>query len=266
MNWFQIKAYLRYLGKKKHKQGDRTSSSFIEELFNHVFYEELPYYHYDLINDIRNDLLQSSKQIIVSDLGAGSKKFNDNRRSVGELVKYNASPRKQGELIARLVSYFKPERIIELGTSLGIGSLYFALPNSKAQIHTIEGCENLAEQAKINFQIAQAKNIKQHIGNFREILPVILNNLDAVNMVYFDGHHDYRATIDYFQVCLPKAAPGAVFIFDDIYWSEGMAMAWQEILAHASVAVSFDLFRFGIVILNMEIEKQHYVLNWSWRE
>jgi predicted O-methyltransferase YrrM len=265
VSWFQIKAYLSYWGKKKYKQGDMISPSLAEELINHVFYEELPYYHYHLINDIRNDLLQSRKQIVVSDLGAGSKKFNDNKRSIRGLVKYNASPRKQGELIARLVSFFKPELIIELGTSLGIGSLYLALPNSKAQIHTIEGCKNLAEQAGINFQIAQAKNIKQHIGNFREILPVVLKNMDGVDMVYFDGHHDYLATMDYFQVCLPKAAPGAVFIFDDIYWSEGMAKAWQEITAHASVAVSFDLFRFGIVILNKEIKKQHYVLNWSWR-
>ncbi|TLX75259.1 class I SAM-dependent methyltransferase [Labilibacter sediminis] len=262
MNWFQVQAYLKYLCKAKYRRGHRIHPPFAFDLVRYLFYEKHQYYHFDIINDIRNDLSQSKSKLLVTDLGAGSKKFKGRKRSVRHLIKYNATPQKQGELISRLVVNFKPDNIIELGTSLGIGTLYLAMANSNAAVHTIEGCERLANEAAKNFSIAQVDNVNQHVGNFSEVLPGVVEGLKSVDVVYFDGHHDCQATLDYFNICLSKASTSAVFIFDDIYWSKGMAKAWEQIVNHPQVSVSFDLFRFGIVILNKEVKKQHYMVRW----
>jgi len=259
VNWYLIKAYIKYRIKAKYRP---LNSPFVSDLFDKVFWETYPYYGFATIDNLRNNLLKSKLKIKVTDLGAGSKKFKSNQRSVRHLVKYNASPKKQGELLFRLVSYLKPQNIIELGTSLGLGTLYLAMPNPKAQVFTIEGCPEIAKVAEQNFKSVQAKNITQQIGSFKVELPKLINKLNKADLVYFDGHHDYQATMAYFELCLPKASKSAVFIFDDIHWSKGMTKAWNQITANSAVSVSFDFFDFGIAILNSDTEKLYGVVKW----
>ena len=260
MNWFQAKAHIQHTFKKKHWREDHFISPLAKDIAQYIIYNNHPYYHFETIESIRNNLLQSKQKIEVSDLGAGSKKFKNNKRQIRHLVKYNASSKYQGEVLSRLVSYFKPKNIIELGTSLGLGTLYLALPDSKTAVHTIEGCPNLTKLAQQNFKIAGANNIVSHIGSFQQKLPEILNFIDQVDFVYFDGHHDYQATVNYFSHCCNKTKDMAVFVFDDIYWSEGMAKAWSEIKEHPATSLSFDFLRFGITIMNISDFKEHYVI------
>jgi hypothetical protein len=52
-----------------------------------------------------------------------------------------------------------------------------------------------------------------------------------------------------------------VLIFDDIYWSDEMAAAWEKIKLNSAVTLSVDLFYFGIVFFKKEFkEKQHFTL------
>ncbi|MGQ1784192.1 MULTISPECIES: O-methyltransferase [unclassified Saccharicrinis] len=260
MNWFQAKAYLKYIFKKKHWREGDFISSVARDIAHFIIYNNYPFYRFEDINDIRNDVLQSKQKVEVRDFGAGSKKFRSNHRALRHLVKYNASPQKQGELIFRFASYFKPNNIIELGTSLGLGTMYLALPNSQTKVYTIEGCPKVSNIANRLLGCAGANNVIQHVGPFREELPKVLASVDQVGMVYFDGHHAYQPTLDYFHLCLPKATEASVFIFDDIYWSREMAKAWNEISAHPSVSLSFDFFRFGVLVLNVPHVEEHCVI------
>ncbi len=262
MNWFQLKAFVKYKKVAKYKKGHRIHPPFAFDLVRHIFYENHPYYHFEEIEQIRQDLLNSRVRIAVDDLGSGSKKFRNNSRRIKDIVTYNSTPKKQGELISRLVVEFKPRSIVELGTSLGLGTLYMAKPDSKAKVYTIEGCSNISAVAKNTFEKAGLKNVMQLVGSFESQLPEVLKITDQVDMVYFDGHHDYDATLQYFKMCLQKASESALFIFDDIHWSKGMDEAWSEIIKDDRVSVSFDLFRFGIAIINKEVLKQHYIVKW----
>ncbi len=263
MNWFLLGSYIRFCFKKKNKIKHSLTSNYIEDLIYKALYEKNPYYSFDDIQDLRTDLLNSKQKIKVTDFGAGSKKFKSNERSIRDLVRYNASSRKQGEFIFRLILQHKPQNIIELGTSLGIGTLYLALPDSRAKVYTIEGCKEIAEVAAANLKKLKVNNVIQRVGVFKSELPKVLDKLDEVQMVYFDGHHDYQATLKYFKLCLQKASKSAIFIFDDIYWSAGMKKAWCEIIDHQSVSVSLDLFKLGIVIINMEVKKSHHISNYN---
>lgn len=262
MNKHQIKAYLKHKRRAKYRKGHSIHPPFAFDLVRHYFFEKHPYYHFDEIEEIRQALLKNKQLIEIEDLGAGSKVFKSNKRKIGQIAKYNTTPKKQGELISRLVCCLKPKTIIELGTSLGIGTLYLAKPNSKAKVHTIEGCRNIAGVAQSTFAQGNIKNIEQHIGTFENQLPKVLQQLETIDMVYFDGHHGYDATINYFNICRPKASNSAIFIFDDINWSKEMNAAWTKIIEHPCVSISFDLFRFGIAILNLDVHKQNYKVSW----
>ena len=68
-------------------------------------------------------------QIAIEDHGAGSKVNKSNKRKIKDITKNTVKAPKYGQLLFRLVNYFKPESILELGTSLGISTLYLAGSN-----------------------------------------------------------------------------------------------------------------------------------------
>ncbi len=262
MNIFLALAYIKYKTKAHYRKGHGVHPPFAFDLVRNLFYEKNRYYFYDTIDEQRNEFLKNKDKIEIVDYGAGSKHFHSNIRRISKLVEYNTTSQIQGELIARLVVQFKPKNIIELGTSLGLGTMYLALPDSRSQIYTVEGCESLVKYAHSSFQKNKIRNVKVIHGIFKEVLPSLLNKISVIDMVYFDGHHTYEATKEYFKMCLPYASKGAFFIFDDIHWSSEMDRIWNEIISNPQVSVSFDLFHFGIAILNKKVEKQHYIVNW----
>jgi predicted O-methyltransferase YrrM len=163
-------------------------------------------------------------------------------------------------LLYRLVEYFRPQTIIELGTSVGISTLYLALANADTRIYTIEGCTTKSEQAASNFTAMRVSNIEQHIGRFDHVLPDLLRQTGKLDFAFIDGNHTYDATIANFEILMSVANNETVFVFDDIHWSAGMQKAWDEIANNDRVTVSIDLFRFGIVFLRKELSKQKFVI------
>jgi hypothetical protein len=48
---------------------------------------------------------------------------------------------------------------------------------------------------------------------------------------FIDGQHEKKATLHYMERLIPLMNEGGIMIFDDIYWSEDMNEAWEEIKA-----------------------------------
>ena len=204
--------------------------------------------------------MHSKKRLNCTDLGAGSYLQNTRSKSISEIVHAAAKPEKYAQLLFRFVNYFQPATILELGTSLGISAAYMAAANSKSKLITIEGCKDIAAVAKENFIKLELHNIEQVVGNFDDCLPEVLNKIDQLDFAFFDGNHRKLPTINYFEQCLEKAVEGSVFIFDDIYWSDEMKVAWQEIKKNEKVTVTIDLFYFGIVLFRKKQVKEHFVI------
>ena len=252
--------YLIYRFKSTNEHG--VHSPFVYDLLMNVVYNRTDYYAYRLIEQVREQLLSSKKTIHCTDLGAGSLKNNNVVKSIKQVAETAAKPPKYAQLLFRLVDHFQPTQILELGTSLGISTAYMASANSKAKVITIEGCTEIAGAAKHNFEQLELKNIEQLTGNFDTVLPHVLDKIEKLDLVFFDGNHRKQATLNYFNECLQKAHEGSVFIVDDIYWSAEMKEAWEEIKNNDRVKVTIDLFFMGIVFFRKEQVKQHFVIRY----
>lgn len=170
------------------------------------------------------------------------------------------TPSKYGNLLYRLVKHFQPNTILELGTALGIGSLYINSGlNKEAKFYSLEGCSNTIGYARRNFKTVE-RVIQTVKGNFDHTLEETLEDIDQLDFAYIDGNHTNKATIRYFEKCIEKVHNESVFIFDDIHWSPEMEEAWEAIKAHPQVTVSIDLLRIGIVFFRKEQAKEHFVI------
>jgi len=244
--------YLKYLFSAGTKHD--VHSPFVFNLLTNIIENNEEYYPYADIENIRQQLLSDETSIEVNDLGAGSSVLKNNKRKISEIARHSLKSPKYAQLLFRLANHFHPKTILELGTSLGITTLYLALANKQAKVVTIEGSENISQRAKQNFEKLNATNIESVVGNFDDILISSLNKLCQLpttncqlDFVYFDGNHRKEPTLRYFEQCLQYAHNDSVFIFDDIHWSDEMEQAWEQIKQHSRVTLTIDLFFIGIV-------------------
>jgi predicted O-methyltransferase YrrM len=235
-------------------------SPFVYDLYINVIRSTTPYYTYDAIEALRAKMLLSNTKISVDDFGTGSSKGTKQPLSLSYITSHYVKPKKYGQLLFRLVNYFKPRTILEIGTSLGITTLYLAFPEKTSKVITLEGSMETAAVAEENFKGLGVANIEVIRGEFSKTLPSALNKSAIVDFVYFDGNHRKEPTLDYFHQCLQKHNKQSVFIFDDIYWSREMAEAWHEIKKNESITLTIDLYSIGIVFFKKGIPKQHFKL------
>ena len=146
-------------------------SPFIFELYNDVICDEIPFYVYKDIESIRAMLLITNIEINIEDHGAGSKVNASNKRKIKDITKHTLKSPKYGQLLFRLVNYFKPSTVLELGTSLGISTLYLAASTKKTKVITVEGCPNTAKVAQVNFNKIGFNNIELVNDRFDHFLP-----------------------------------------------------------------------------------------------
>jgi len=260
MNRFQIKRYFSYFIKSRHWKGFGIHSPFVFDFVANLMNEKYEYYDFQRIHSWKNAMLTNKIKIEVNDFGAGSSVTNFKKRKIGNIVSSGSIPKRYGELLFRMIDFFSPVGILELGTSFGISALYLGLPKRSAKLVTIEGCPNIANWANDTFNEFEMKNIELLVGKFSDLIPQAINKLPSLDFVFFDGDHRKESTLEYFNECLKFAHNDTIFVFDDIHWSQGMEEAWNEIVANPKVTVSIDIFRFGIVFFRKECQKEGFLV------
>ena len=257
--FYPFKKYVQYLLRAKDEHS--LHSPFVFKVYTEVIADKNKYYAFDELDKIRKQLLNTQQSIEVTDLGAGSKKMG-NTRKVADMAKHSVANKKHSELLFRLTNFFKPESILELGTSLGLSALYMAKAAGNANIITIEGCPNTYNFTKQLIEKCEIKNIELINSSFDAAFETTLKN-KTIDVAYIDGNHTYEATIKYFNQLLERTHENSVLIFDDIYWTDGMAKAWGEIKANPAVTISIDLYKVGLIFFRKENkQKEHFCLRY----
>lgn len=253
-----ITAFLRYLLFAKNEHS--IHSPFVFELYTKVIRNVTNEPVFENIEAIRAQMKKSTQQIEVVDYGAGSRVSNSPRRKIATIAKNAQKTPKFSQLLFRLIQHFQPEVVFDLGTSLGITTLYEAKAAPKSRIYSFEGCPQTAQVASKNLESLQASGVELIIGNLDETLRNQAEKVSKIDFAFFDANHRYEPTVRYFAQCLEKTHEGSVFVFDDIHWSSEMEKAWIEIQAHPSVMLTIDLFYVGLVFFGNKQPKQHFVL------
>lgn len=253
--------YINYKLFSKSKKGHGIHSPFVFEIVNIVFHDTNNYPEYELVEKIKDRLLNEERKIKTTIYGAsrnaGKKKF----KKLNSIAKKSSVKEKYGRLLYRLVRYSDSENILELGTSFGISTSYMAHANRYAKIHTIEGCYNTLDIAKTNFKVQGFSHIETYNHNFDNILAKVLNTMQKVDFAFIDGNHQKESTLKYFEKIKKYIHNDTILIFDDIRWSEKMEEAWEIIKSDKQVTLSIDIFYMGIVFFRKESTKQNFTIN-----
>jgi len=236
--------YLIYNLFAKHQNGHGVHSPFLYELLTEVIEQPHSYYAYFDISDLKLSLYFS-------------KKFKPLK--IKELINESIDE-KYGELLFRLVNFFKPPNILEFGTSLGISTLYLASPSRDSQIISVEKDAERLKIAKQNFSKLKKTNISVINNDFEKSLPEIFAKTNILDFVLFDGNHSGEEMLNLFLKCLQNIDNQSIFVFTDIHMDSEKEKYWKKIIENSEVTLSVDLFFLGIIFFKKELSKQHFTI------
>jgi len=262
MNHFQASRAIGYYLTSGHKRGHGIHSPFIFNTVTGVIQNKTAPEIVNKVEKIRSELKKDKRVIQLSDLGAGSLKGKNNFRRISDIVRYSSVSRKYGALLSRFASSVNGRPIIELGTSLGISTLYLARGAPGSVVHTVEGCKNLSEIAGETFSRANTKNVRQYQGSFDEQLAKLIPKISGPGLIFIDGDHRKESLLRYHSVLFGNAGKDTIIIIDDIHLTPGMESGWKEIKNSSEVSVSIDLLRMGILFFIENIAKQDITIRY----
>ena len=251
--------YCKYLFTAASNKGHGVHSPFLFDFIERVLNDDRQFYFFHQIERTRKNLLRNKEVLTIEDFGAGSVSLKTKQRSVASIAATSLKPKKYSQLFFRMIDYYQPQNILEIGSSLGITTSYLASANLRNKVITLEGSREVAGVAGNLFKKLQLTNIELIEGNFDDTLSIVLEKLPKVDFAFIDGNHRYKPTIDYFLQILSRSTDYSIIILDDIHWSKEMEDAWNWVKEHESVTMTVDLFFIGIVFLRKEfLKKQHF--------
>lgn len=254
--------YLKYTLLSHHSKGHGIHSPFVYDLVSRVFRNKVDPSVVLRVEQIRKKMLSDKRTISVCDLGSGSLSLNTKTRKVAHIAKHSPVSRKYGKLLSNMASEFGDKLIIELGTSLGISTMYMAASRPDATVCTMEGCKETAGIASQNFSDANLDNINLLQGSFDDILPGLRSEGIKPGLVFIDGNHRKEPVIKYFNLITEFSDSRTVVIIDDINHSAEMIEAWNELRKHGKVSVSIDVFQMGIIFFREGINRISYTIRY----
>jgi predicted O-methyltransferase YrrM len=154
-----------------------------------------------------------------------------------------------GRLLSMLSSMIRPQSILEIGTFTGYSALCLAEGMADDGIlHTIELNEEYEDANKSIFKAAGFENkIVQHIGDAREIIPVLGMQFD---MIFLDA--DKQSYPDYYDLLLKSMKKGSFLIADNVLWDGKVVQENKN---------SMDKDTIGIVLFNQRVQRDDRVEN-----
>ncbi|MEX2658822.1 MAG: class I SAM-dependent methyltransferase [Acidimicrobiales bacterium] len=212
-------------------------------------FDEAEHAWIDAIESLRADLDASTEQV---DTALCNTRGVTKPLVVGEVATKRSKKGLWALVLFALVRELRPERMLELGTCLGVSGAYLAAAaalNRAGTLTSLEGAPALAARAQANLDGLGLRGVEVVPGLFRDTLQPVLDRTGPIDLAFVDGHHDEDATQVYFEQLLAHLAAPAVVVFDDIAWSEGMARAWDALAGHAAVRLAVDLDRIGVCIV-----------------
>ncbi len=221
-------------------RGYGIHSPFAYNFVLNVINEQHPYYAYDDIENLYDNITEMVKQ---------------------EQLSSGVMSQKNAKLVFRVVNHFNPAVILQIGSSYGMSTICALMPNSKSEIY-------LYEPDFDNRTVLQ-KALEPYRNRivFKESIVQAVADYDAAvidnNQQHFVIVNDIPADTDYNQLQVAIYSiidKQGVVLFRNIAKSELMLQLWNDSKEYAQSGMSFSNERIAVFVANPKLPRQDFLL------
>ena len=252
-----LREYINYKLNAKGRHG--VHSPFVYGLVDQALRTKSHKNVYKRFKNYKKRLRNDSSTINVNDLGAGSKKLSKQRK-IQDIARISGSSRKYGKLLFKLVNHYEPKTILELGTSLGLGTFMLVNGNPKSKIITIEGCRQTSAIAQKMHKKFESKNVEFVVNDFASYLKHYSGS--KFDFIFIDGDHRGDKLIKTLDQLNDHIHDETILFLDDIRWSKDMLKTWNDLTLDERYHLSIDFFQMGLLMPRKHQEKEHFVIDY----
>ncbi|MCF8236593.1 MAG: class I SAM-dependent methyltransferase [Saprospiraceae bacterium] len=206
------------------------------------------FYAFEEIEIWRYHLLHESSELHVVDLGAGGQDALDQNRIVSSIAKTSLSPPWKCRYLFRMVLWWKPDLLLEFGTSLGVSTAYLAAASIHTPLITVDGSDSHLQLARKGWNKLGLDHIEEWNLSFQQAIQRIPWDQHGRILIYLDGDHRPARVLEILQTIQEKTRHPFLVIIDDIRWSDDMWAGWQEWRSAFQSGAWLDLYQVGIWI------------------
>jgi len=256
---FRASAYFNYI--KHRKSIQYIHSPFLFELMQHVFDDSAkninPYFAE--IESKRKLLVDDKTTIQFTDFGAGADIGGMVQEvQIGAIAKRSLKQAKYARFLNRLIHHLKLESVVELGTSLGITSLYLA--DAAKKVYTVEADHTIRKIARKNWN--HDCGIHSYVFDLNESWEMLAAKIGTIDLLFIDANHRKEAMIRYYIQSKSHLHNKSVVVLDDIHWNEETLQAWNVLKSRDEVTLSFDIFQMGFLFFDKRLSKESFTLKY----
>jgi len=241
----KARKYLWKIRKAKYGRGFGIHSPFVFSLITNVLREKSLYYDYKRIEQLRDALLDDPSFLL-------------NRETQKKIQKSLTSER-HGRFLFRLVNFFHPETLLEIGTGLGVDTLYMASPQKNCRCFTLEEDPLLQDLSGKLFSAQSSSNIELVKGRWRDSLEEALNKIEKLDFVCLNANQK-QPIHELYKMCRSKMHEQSIFVIRNIRVSKDLYELWEELKKEEKVISAVDMYSMGILLYNPSLTNKHYSL------
>lgn len=237
----QLQFYLKAADSKGHG----THSPFVYQFITEVLNDDRHFYPFEEISFLFDDLRSDKRKI----------NYNGQDTTIAKIADKLLS-QKCNQLLFRIVEFYKPSYILEVGSSLGITTAYLATPNQNNLLYSIDTNEHLALLAQQtlkqfnldNVTILTADNYSLNtLANYERKYGLILFNISPED------------SLDIFTTLETLINEESIVVVTGINKNLNNKLSWEKIKEQRTITMSIELFEMGFLFFRKEIlKKQHF--------
>lgn len=156
--------------------------------------------------------------------------------------------RKTGDLLTSLVSKSKAKKVLELGTSTGVSSLYMlkSISANQGKLITIES--NYSRYL-IALESFDETKMKKFILPILDHAPECFDYLNLNNLDFCFTDCIKKQTLEIFKIIFPLMNPGAFFVVDNVLSHKDSMLNFYSYLKDHNI--NYDLYDFesGVIVI-----------------
>lgn len=175
--------------------------------------------------------------------------YQENRRTIEQLGLTKQADIKYAELLFRLVNRFNAKNILEIGSGIGVNTLYISNHSKQTTIVCIEKDDEKTKKAK-SLLANKMDNLM-----FKDVLSIKMDEFDAV---FWDLKLYPLQSEETLKCIISCIKQDGFIVLNHINSNKENKQVWQKIRNMNKLTMSFDLGSIGISFFNPSLPKLCY--------